>query len=166
MLLLPEREVIRDLLRTGDYTISSSDEHSKVEIDQIIASFEGKVKRAVINIDEDLATHEMKDRQFDVILCFDLLKNVQHPEVAISNLKKLLKPGAAACFIEAINPGPRLSMLGCSKTRYVKHTVSRRFEAYRIQTGQKSSKICYIVIISKRVLNLQILKIRYSSNSV
>jgi len=121
MLLLPERASLHPLLMTGEYTITQSDGTSNSRVDKLVTSFQGNVKRRVLKIDENLEVQEMHDRQFDVIVCFDISRTAQNLDASIANFKKLLKPGGAACFIEAVNPGPRLSMVGCSKSRYVQN---------------------------------------------
>jgi 2-polyprenyl-3-methyl-5-hydroxy-6-metoxy-1,4-benzoquinol methylase len=118
MLLFPKLESIQGVLKTGDYTISCSNGDTNSKVEKRISSLDGNVKFGVLEIDQDLeAQQEMKDRKFDVIVAFNITYGAQRPDVALSNVKKLLKPGGVACFIEVINPGPRLSMLGCSTSK-------------------------------------------------
>jgi ubiquinone/menaquinone biosynthesis C-methylase UbiE len=166
MMLLPEQESIRNLLKTGEYTISSPDENCKAEIDKLLVPLKENVKRRVLKIDENLETQDMQDQQFDIIVLYDIVNNVQYPEVAIINVKKLLKPGGVICFVEVINPGSRLSMLGCSKSRYVKHNIPREMELTVSQTDRESSRICYTVMVLRQVSNLETSKSLNFSRSV
>jgi SAM-dependent methyltransferase len=131
MIRLAEQEEFHSLLRTCEYTIASPSKNYHPQTDKLVATSKDKVKREVLNIEEDLHSQEFGDRKFDAVVCFDMLNSDFQPEMAMANVKQLLKPTGAACLVDATDQGKQSFAIDSVNSRYVQHILAQMDKAYK-----------------------------------
>ena len=103
-LLNSEHETLRRMLKTCTLMVASPFSCHTQDTDEFGTSSETSVRRKAFKVDEDLERQDFKNQRFDIIICFDLLNGVEQPEMAIANMRRLLQPEGATCFVEIDDP--------------------------------------------------------------
>lgn len=114
MLILPELKGIQSILKTAEYTMSCQGSATVKYAEGRLSSFKDGAKYQILETNGELASQELQDRKFDVIIAFNISATALDPDVTLINAKKLLKEGGEICLVEVTNPGIYLSLLRCS----------------------------------------------------
>lgn len=113
-MLLPEMIGMNTLIETGECTVACQTSESLTEVEEQVALVSREVVCKVLDLERDLAAQELEGSKFDVIVMMNFWGGVQHVDMALNNMRKLLNPGGKICLLEMINPGVRLALLSCS----------------------------------------------------
>lgn len=110
-LLLTQMRDLSAVLATAEYTVSCQSGNAMVHTKERLSSYNEAVKYAVFDIGQNPENQELKNSKFDVLIAFNVSGTVEHPDLALSNARKLLKDGGELLLVEITNPGICLSLL-------------------------------------------------------
>lgn len=111
IILGPGLDGIEKIVKTGDYTVSCTDETAKTKLDEFLSAQGKGISAKLLDISQDLTAQEIKDQAFDLVIAFNLGTNVKSLETAVQNIKKIIKKRGRVCLVEAIHLSSQLASL-------------------------------------------------------
>jgi SAM-dependent methyltransferase len=99
---------------TVDYIYASTTSATLQAAKEKLQSLRHSTQFSVLDIEREPSEQGFGDKTFDLVVGCNVFDDVQSLEKALSNAKKLLKPGGKLCLVELMNPGIQaMAVLGC-----------------------------------------------------
>jgi zearalenone synthase (highly reducing iterative type I polyketide synthase) len=101
IILGPGLDGIERIVKTGDYTVSCTNETAKLKLDEFLSAQGKDISAKLLDISQDITAQEIKDQTFDLVIAFNLSTHVKSLETAVQNVRKILKKGGRVCLVES-----------------------------------------------------------------